>query len=121
MHRFQTYCTYWERLNTQREEGTYYRDITKAELRERQTKEIADLATTVGASERGLRQLYTTYEEALRKSGANSSQLNFDSFKKSMIKTAQDLKAKHGTTKVHYKVVVKNGKVVLKASTKKDE
>ena len=117
VHRFQTYNTYWERVNKQREEGTYTKDLFKAELREKQAKDIAELASEVGASERGMRQLFSTYEDALRKSGANAAQLNFDSFKKSMMRTAQELKKK-GASKVHYKVVVKNGKVILKASTK---
>ena len=120
INRFQTYCTYWEKVNKQREAGTYYKDIFKAEMRERQQKEMEQLASQVGASERGLRQLYSTYEDALRKNNGNLSQLNFDHFKKSMLKTAQDLKKKHGAQKVHYKVVVsKNGQVKLKASTKK--
>ena len=118
VNRFQTYNTYWERVNKQREEGTYFRDVFKAELREKQQKELEELASKVGASHKGLEQLYNTYESALKKNGGDPNSLNFDSFRKSMLKTAQQLKKKHGAKKVHYKVVVKNGKVVLKASTK---
>lgn len=118
VNRFQTYNTYWERCNKQKEEGTYFRDVFKAELRERQQEELAELASKVGASNKGMEQLYSTYEKAIRKSGGDSAKLNFDSFKQSMLKTAKDLKQKHGIKKVQYKVVVKNGKVVLKASAK---
>ncbi len=118
VNRFQTYNTYWERCIKQKEEGTYFRDVYKAELRERQQQEMQELATKVGASNKGMEQLFSTYEKALRKSGGDSDKLNFNAFKKSMLKTAQDLKQKHGIKKVQYKVVVKNGKVVLKASAK---
>ena len=118
INRYQTYNTYWERCLKQKEEGTYFRDVYKAELRERQRKEMEELATRVGASNKGIEQLYNTYESALRKAGSNAANLNFDSFKKSMLTTAKQLKEKHGITKVQYKVVVKEGKVVLKASAK---
>ena len=118
INRYQTYNTYWERCLKQKEEGTYFRDVYKAELRERQRAEMEELATKVGASNKGIEQLYSTYETALRKAGSNSTNLNFDSFKKSMLATAKQLKEKHGIKKVQYKVVVKEGKVVLKASAK---
>lgn len=118
VNRFQTYGTYWERVLKQKEEGTYFRDVFKAELRERQQKELEELASKVGASNKGMEQLYSTYENAIRKNGGDPTKMNFDCFKKSMLKTAQDLKKKHGVKKVQYKVVIKNGKVVLKASAK---
>lgn len=118
INRFQTYCTYWERVNKQREDGTYFRDVFKAEMREKIAKEMEDLATKVGASHKGIEQLYQTYESAIRKIGGDSQRINFDSFRATMLKTATELKKKHGATKVSYKVAVRDGKVILKAVAK---
>ena len=35
VQRYQTYATYWERVQKQKEEGTYSRDLFKAEMREK--------------------------------------------------------------------------------------
>lgn len=117
VNRFQTYCTYWERVNKQREAGTYFRDVFKAEMREKMAKEMKELSTRSGVSNKGLEQLYSTYEQALRKSGGDIKNVNFDAFRKTMLKTASELKKK-GAKKIKYKVAIKNGKVILKASTK---
>jgi hypothetical protein len=67
---------------------------------------------------KSLKQLYQTYENAARKAGLTGDQMNFDAFKKSLLSKAKELKSQHGVTKLHYKVVVKDGKVVIKASAK---
>jgi hypothetical protein len=118
INRYQTYHTYWERVLKQREEGTYVRDVFKAEMREKIEEEQTKRNSKEHRSDEGLRQLYTSYEQALRKTGSGADNLNFDSFKRSLLNKAKDLKAKHGVKKLHYKVVVKDGKVVLKASAK---
>ena len=117
VNRFQTYCTYWERVNKQREAGTYFRDDFKAEMREKMQEEMKELASRSGISNKGIEQLYTTYENAIRKSGGDTNSVNFDAFKKTMLKTATQLKKK-GAKKVKYKVAIRDGKVILKASTK---
>ena len=117
--RYRSYEMYWERVLKQREEGTYVRDVFKAEMREKAQAEDALAASGVGAAERGLKQLYDSYESAVKKTGASTDNINFDAFKRSMIKRAKDLKQQHGVKKLHYKIVVKGGKVIVKASTKK--
>lgn len=118
IQRFQTYGTYWERVQKQKEEGTYVKDLFKAEMREKMLEE-AKLEQTAGKSaEKGLKQLYDSYEAALRKTGNNTANLSFDSFKSSLLKQAKQLKEKSGVQKLHYKVVVKGNKVVVKASAK---
>ena len=118
INRYQTYCTYWERINKQREEGTYSKDVFKAELREKMLEEAKQAATRGGKAEQGLRELFSTYESALKQSGAKIDNLNFDSFKKSLIDKAKHINSAHGVKKLQYKVVVKNGKVSIKASGK---
>ncbi|MBL7663119.1 hypothetical protein JNK13_10255 [bacterium] len=115
INRFQTYNTYWERVKKEREEGIYKKDLFKAELREKEAQYAQDAKTDRSKLERGLKDLYATYEDALRKVGANMSHVNYDAFKKTLIERAKELKKKHGAKKLNYKVIVKNGKVVIKA------
>jgi hypothetical protein len=118
VHRFQTYHTYWERVNKQREEGTYVKDLFKAEMREKMGEEELRRASTGGAAEKGMQQLFDSYQTALRKSGSKTENLNYQAFKNSLMKKAKELKSKHGVKKVNYKITVKDGKVSVKASSK---
>lgn len=118
VHRYQTYHTYWERVFKQREEGTYVRDVFKAELRERLLEETKQEGTNASRAERAMRQLFDSYVTALEKTGNKPGKLDFDSFKKSLVKKAQQLKKEQGVKKLLYKIVVKDGKVVIKASGK---
>lgn len=116
--RYQTYATYWERVVKEREEGKYVRDVFKAEMREKLSEDARRDASRAGAAEKGLKQLYATYEDAMRKAGIKTDNLNFDAFRKTLMDRAKQLKASHGMQKLQYKVVVKEGKVLIKASTK---
>lgn len=116
--RFQTYKTYWERVLREREDGRYVRDIFKAELRNKNLEQDRLAKSAPSSAERSLKQLYSTYEDALKKSGGSGANLNFDSFKSSLIEKARKLKEEKGVKGVNFKVVVKDGKVVLKASSK---
>ncbi len=120
VQRFQTYATYWERVNKQREEGTYTKDLFKAELRDRLLEDAKRDASQAGKAEKRIRELYSTYETAVKKVGGDTGKLNFDSFKKALIKKAKQLKNEQGVKKLQYKVVVNEGKVTIKASGKKE-
>lgn len=115
--RFQTYNTYWERINKAREDGTYSRDLFRAEMREKMLEEARREVTEAGQAEKGLKQLFSTYEKALGKSGG--PKIDYNAFKKKMMAQAKSLKEKHGIKKLSYKVVMKGGKAVIKASAKK--
>ncbi len=119
VHRFQTYSTYWERVLKEREEGRYVRDLFKGDMRDKMADDAKKEASKVGQAERGLKQLYNTYEEALKKVGASTTNVDFDSFKKSIMERAKQMKEQHGVKKLHYKVQIKDGRVILKASPKK--
>lgn len=116
VQRYQSYHTYWERVNKQREDGTYNRDLFKAEMRDRMAAETAQENSQAGRAEKGLKQLFSSYETAVKRAGGDAAKLNFESFKKNLLKKAKQLKEQHGVKKLHYKIVVKNGKVVVKAS-----
>jgi len=116
--RYQTYSTYWERILKEREEGRYVKDLFKSEMREKMAEDSKRESTRAGAAERGLKQLFTTYEDALRKAGGSGGNLNYESFRKNLLDRAKEMKEKHGVKKLHYKVVVKDGRVILKATPK---
>ena len=118
IHRYQTYSSYWERVLKEREEGRFVRDLFKVEMREKSLEEARKDQTNAGKAERGLKQLYSTYEEAIRKTGGSTDNLNFDSFRKNLIEKAKQMKDEHGVKKLHYKVQVKDGRVILKATPK---
>lgn len=116
--RYQTYATYWERILKEREEGRYVKDLFKAEMREKMLEEAKRDSSRAGAAERGMKQLFTTYEDALKKVGGSAGNLDYESFRKNLLARAKEMKEKHGVKKLHYKVVVKDGRVILKATPK---
>jgi len=118
VHRYQTYATYWERVIKQKEDGTYSRDLFKAELRQKLAEVDRAAKSTQSVADQGMKQLFNTYETALKKQGANTANVNFDSFKQNLIKQAKQLKDKTGAKKLSYKVVVREGRVIVKASAK---
>ena len=116
IQRYQTYATYWERVNKQREEGTYVKDKFKADMREKLSEDARREASAAGKADKGLRQLFSSYEDALRKTGQKTDSLNFNAFKRSLLEQARHLKETKGVKKLHYKIVSKDGKVTVKAS-----
>lgn len=116
IQRFQTYATYWERVLKQREDGVYHKDLFKAEMRDKSIRDSRDPNATQSKSDKGIQDLFSTYANALKQSGATNKQLDFDKFKQTMIERAKALKATHGVKKVKYSVVTKDGRVVIKAT-----
>jgi len=116
--RYQTYDTYWVRTMKAREEGRYTRDVFKADLREREMAEARKASSASGVAEKGFKQLFNSYENAVKKSGGKADDLNYNAFKRSLVKQAKALKKK-GVKKLSYKVVMKDGKAVVKAIAKK--
>jgi hypothetical protein len=124
--RFQTYKTYWSRVLREREEGRFQKDRFKAELHSRLEHEAKHADTLQGKTERGMQQLFSAFEGAMKKiaqeKGANdkgkTEALNYEAFRRSLLERTRDLKKKHGISKVQYRIVVKDGRVVVKASAK---
>ena len=113
--RYQTFHTYWQRVLKEREDGTYVRDIFKAELRSRLATEAAEATTAKGEANRGMKELFDTYRSALEKQSGQSVDVDFGAFKESLIKRAKDLKEKHNVKKLTFTVTVKDGKVLVQA------
>jgi len=113
--RHSTLNTYWTRTLKAREEGKYVRDLFKSGIREKAEKEAEFAASGGGAADRGFKQLFSSYEGAMKKAGMKSENLDYDAFKKSLVKQAKVMKEKHGIKKLNYKIVIKDGKAVVKA------
>ena len=113
--RYQTFDGYFQRVLKQREEGTYQRDVFKADLRDRAAKEEQYAQTAAGTADRNMHALFDSYREALQKQSGTVPNLDFKEFKSSLAKRARELKEKHGIKKLTFKIVVKNGKVSVQA------
>lgn len=118
--RYRTYNTYFERVLRQREEGSYQRDVFKADIRERHAYEDSRAQTAQGMAEKGMQSLFNSYKAALEKQTGMPQNVDFKAFQKSLLARAKDFKAKHAGKKVSFKVVVKDGKVSVQARVKKE-
>jgi hypothetical protein len=116
--RHNTFNTYWQRVLKQKEDGTYVKDVFKAELREKMAAADARAQTPVGAAERGIQALFNTYRSELEKHTGQKHEVDFAAFQKSLLQRAKDFKEKHGVEKLTFKVVVKNGKVTVQVKAK---
>lgn len=117
--RYRTYQMYWERTLKQREEGSYSKDVFKANMRERHQHEDRQAETVGGKAEKGIKDLFSSYKSALEKETGISQNIDYKAFQRSVIERAKELKAKHAGKKLSFKVVVKDGKVSLEARIKK--
>ena len=117
-NRYSTFNTYFERVMRQREEGSYKRDVFKADIRERNAIEDRQAQTAQGVAQKGMQALFNSYKAALEKQTGMQQNINFESFQKNLLARAKDFKAKHADKKVTFKVVVKNGKVTVQAKLK---
>jgi hypothetical protein len=113
--RYQTFNTYWQRVLKEKEDGRYYKDIFKANLREKIGLESQDSVTPEGKVRRALHELFNTYKEALKQNGQFIKDIKFEAFEKSLLQKAKAFKEQTGSTKLSFSVVVKDGKVLLNA------
>lgn len=116
--RYNTYNDYWQRILRQKEEGSYSKDVFKAKLRERHRAEDQDALTLKGAAAKQMSVLFDSYKKALEKQTGKAHNLDFAAFQKSLLKRAQAHKEQHGNQKLTFKVVIKDGKVTIKARAK---
>lgn len=114
--RYQSFNTYWQRTLKQKEDGTYSRDVFKAELRERNQQEEVKAQTKEGKAENSMQSLFNSYKTELEKISGSKQNLDFNAFKNSLIARAKEFKEQHGAKKLTFKVQVKDGKVSIKAS-----
>ncbi len=116
--RYNTLNTYWQRVLREREDGTYSKDVFKANLREKAALDAERAQTQKGRAEGTMRGLYDSYRRALEKETGHKQNIDFETFQRSLIQRAKDFKERHGAKKLSFSVVVKDGKVSVKATAK---
>lgn len=115
-NRYQSFHTYFQRVMREKEAGTYVKDLFKAQLREQNEREEKFAQTAGGAAERGIKDLFQSYRDALKRETGREMDLDFDRFKKSLLKRAKETKEKTGAKKLTFKIVVRDGKVIVQAN-----
>ncbi len=115
--RFHTFNDYWQRTLKQKEEGKYTKDVFKANLRDKHKLEDAEARTKKGATSKQMSSLFDTYKRALESQTGKKQDIDFQAFQKSLAKQAKAYREKLGVKKLSFKVVVKDGKVSIKAKT----
>lgn len=72
-----------------------------------------------GFNDEKSRKIYNNLVEAKRRCKEDTSNLNYDSFKRTMEKQRTQIRKKKGARDVDFKVVIKDGRAFLKPETKK--
>lgn len=116
--RYGTLNTYWQRVLREKENGTYIKDVFKANMRERHALEDAYAQTAKGKANRSMQTLFESYRDALEKSTGRKHNLDFEQFRRSLVKRAKEFKEQHGNRKLSFKVIVREGKVSVQAVSK---
>ena len=128
--RFNSNCRYWDRIMMQIELGTYKPDKFKADIRvgtiskDSGKVEIAPdrvkkrfrLDKSAEAEDRDIKNLFNTFIEIRRVTGENVN-IDYDSFRKSIVKNKEILKEKAGDN-YEFKVLIENGKAKVKGKIK---
>jgi hypothetical protein len=117
-NRYTAYNSYWMRILKQKEDGTYSRDVFKAELRKRTQQHEVEANSAQGAASKQMKDLFQTYKDTLERQTNRTHDIRFEDFKRSLVKKAKVLQEQHGSKKFNFKVVVKNGKVTISAQSK---
>jgi len=127
-----TYERLWHRTMEQMENGTYKRDLFKARLhaqKERRSptaaKEQVPQAQPANPpaqsgppaqlSDAKLRAVYAAYLAAKRRCGEDVSKMSFESVASKLRKQVPRILEKHKVSAVEFKILVKDGKAVLRA------
>jgi hypothetical protein len=143
--RFIAYERMWQRSAREKEEGTYRRDLLRARRTKREPAKAAPsaaagapkaapapataasgaqvpapaaVAGVPGMTDSQLRALHAAYVDAKRRCNEDVSKLTLDALAKSVSRQMPDLVQRFKGRAVDFRVVVKDGRAVLKASAK---
>ncbi|MCB0318317.1 MAG: hypothetical protein KDD56_06135 [Bdellovibrionales bacterium] len=111
--RYQMFRTKWERIERQREEGIYIKDVFKADIRERNRFEDEKSQTTEGKTSKSMQALFNSYKTALEKSTGKAANLNYEKFKKQLLDRAKAFRKTNGDKKMKFTIKEKNGRVTV--------
>jgi hypothetical protein len=112
--RYQSYNTYWQRILKEREEGTYKRDIFKADLRDGYGREKARSQTAEGEAEREIHELFADYKAAVSAASISGAALNISRVEEVIRRTAHSWSLKNGGKKPQFRVLSEGKKVTIR-------
>ncbi|MFZ5468642.1 MAG: MXAN_5187 C-terminal domain-containing protein [Myxococcota bacterium] len=126
---FLTYERLWNRTLQEIEAGTYRRDLFKAKLHSQKRPEPAKKAEEAkpapavpappsGLSDEKLRAVFNAYVTAKKRCNEDVSSLTYDTMAATLRKQVPALLKQHNAQGVDFKVVIKDGKAVLRALPK---
>ncbi len=116
VRRFKTYASQWERISKERERGTYYKDVFKANLREKAIQREKRAVSKAGKAEQAMKQLFNSYQSAMMASGKSVDKLDFNKFKQSLAKRSSEIKKQSGSKKLKYQIVSVDGQIKVKTT-----
>jgi hypothetical protein len=134
---YNSYNQYWNRILRQIEEGTYVRDIFKADYRDRiksmnsqasrPTPESGGApgapgekaARPPGSGKREFDGVFTNLLKTKEKLGESTANINYDVLSSNLKKQSDAIKKKYGVSRVDFAVEEKDGKAIIKALPKK--
>lgn len=114
--RYHTFHDYWQRVLREKEDGVYSKDVFKAQMRARHVQEDLAAGGRQGAVCRSMEDLFLCYKSVLEKQTGCKQNLDFSAFRKALFQKAKAHASKHGVKKLSFRVVVKNGKVTVRAA-----
>ncbi len=116
--RYQAFKRQWDGTLRQIEAGTYKRHVFRADLhdRERGIEPNAKTARPAATSGGPDSDIFETYRDAMLATGQDASGLTRANLQKAIAKQEAALQKQFGCERVDFKVVVKDGKVRLKAA-----
>lgn len=112
--RYQTYNTYWQRVLREKEEGRYKKDLFKAALREKTTRQERQSKTAAGLAEQSMQELFAAYKQALSSVSGELEGVTYHRFRESLVKTAQAFSDKNPGRPVKFKIVSHEGRVLIR-------
>jgi hypothetical protein len=116
--RYNTYNDYWRRILLQKENGTYVKDVFKARVREQNQLDAKAANTSQGAAAKQMQDLFSAYKNELERATGKKQNVDFQQFKSALIQKAKVFQDQNKDKRLSFKVVVKDGKVSIKATAK---
>lgn len=126
--KFQSYERMWQRTIHEIESGTYRRDVFKMKLRQKVAAE-GEKAPVAAApppppsqpalTDGQLRALYDTYVMARTRTKESTSGITFESLSATLRRQVPELLKRYDCKAIDFKVVIKDGKTLLKAVPRK--
>ena len=122
--KYNSYCTYWNRILRDIEEGRHTRDLFRARLHEKEPPKTPAAQTPGPAkatpgSEDPVNSLFKQYVDAKTKCNESTKGLTLEGFKKSLTQQLEIIKKKTNNAPVRFQVVTENGRAILRATTAK--